>query len=245
MIRLCLNSRSSSIVSLLLLAASLFSPRLAAEVPLRAFTASYDLYQSGMHIAVAQLSLQGSEGLWRWRMTTKARGVYALFIKKRPYSETSFTQDNDDIQLQQIVVTDSANDKKRESANFDWNNGSIAVLRRGKQNQLPLNAEVYDYHSIHLLTAAMHLRQMKNITIDFYLKGKLVKSRVVFSGEGDVDIDGKSIGALIFEQVIVRSNSKIKYYYDANNPLLPLRIEKLESGESPTILSLREVDWNL
>lgn len=245
MTRLCLNSRSNSIASLLLLSVSLFSPGLSAEVPLRAFTASYDLYHSGMHIAVARLSLQGSDGLWRWRMTTKARGIYALFIKKSPYSETSFTQENNDIQLQQIVVTDSADKKKYESASFDWNKRSIAVLRRGRQNQLPLEAEVYDLHSIHLLTAEMHQQQMKNTTVDFYLKGKLVKSRVVYNGEGNVEIDGKSIDALIFEQVIVRSNSKIKYYYDANNPLLPLRIEQLESGESPTILSLRDVEWSL
>jgi hypothetical protein len=198
-----------------------------------------------MHIAVAQLSLQGSDGLWRWRLTTKARGIYALFIDKSPYSETSFTQNNNDIQLQQIVVADSADKKKHESAIFDWNKGNIAVLRRGKQNQLPLNAEVYDYQSIHLLTAEMYLQQLNNKTIDFYLKGRLVKSRVVYSGEGNVDINGKSIAALVFEQVIVRSNSKIKYYYDENNPLLPLRIEKLESGESPTILSLREVTWDL
>ena len=245
MIRLCLNSRSNSIASLLLLTVSLLSPRLAAEVPLRSFNASYDLYYSGMHIAVAQLSLQGSDGLWRWRLTTKARGIYALFIDKSPYSETSFTQNNNDIQLQQIVVADSADKKKHESAIFDWNKGNIAVLRRGKQNQLPLNAEVYDYQSIHLLTAEMYLQQLNNKTIDFYLKGRLVKSRVVYSGEGNVDINGKSIAALVFEQVIVRSNSKIKYYYDENNPLLPLRIEKLESGESPTILSLREVTWDL
>ena len=45
--------------------------------------------------------------------------------------------------------------------------------------------------------------------------------------------------------MIVRSNSKIKYFYDAENPLLPLRIEKLESGESPTVLTLREVEWGL
>lgn len=245
MIRLCLNSRSSSIASLLLLTVSLFPPRLAAEVPLRSFTASYDLYQSGMNIAVAQLSLQGSDGLWRWRMTTKARGIYALFINKSPYSETSFTQNNNDIQLQQIVVTDTEDKKKHELANFDWNNGSIAVLRRGKQKQLPLAAEVYDYQSIHLLTAGMHLQQLKNTTIDFYLKGKLLKSRVVYSGEGSVDINGEAIDAIIYEQVVVGSNSKIKYYYDVNNPLLPLRIEKLESGGSPTILSLREVTWDL
>jgi len=245
MIRLCLNSRFSSITSLLLLAVSLFSPGLAAEVPLRTFTASYDLFQNGRHIAVAQLSLQGSNELWRWRMTTKARGIYALFISKSPYSETAFTQNDNDIQLQQIVIRDSTDKKKHESANFDWDKGSVAVLRRGKQNQLPLTAEVYDYNSIHLLTAAMYLQQLKNTTIDFYRKGKLVKSRVVYSGEENVDINGESINALVYEQLIVRSNSKIRYYYNANNPLLPLRIEKLESGESPTTLSLREVNWDL
>lgn len=245
MTRLCLSSQSSSITSLLLLAVTLFSPRLAAEVPLRAFTASYDLYQSGMHVAVAKLSLQSSDELWHWRMTTKARGIYALFMSKSPYSETSFRQNNNDIQLHQIVVTDGDDKNKHESANFDWNKGSIAVLRRGKQKHLPLNAEVYDYQSIHLLTAGMHLRQLKNRTVDFYRKGKLVKSRVVYSGEGKVDINGEAIEAIIYEQVVVRSNSKIKYYYDANNPLLPLRIERLESGESPTVLSLREVKWDL
>ncbi len=245
MIRLCLNSRFSSITSLLLLAVSLFSPRLAAEVPLRTFIASYDLLQNGRYIAVAQLSLQGSDKLWRWRMTTKARGIFALFISKSPYSETAFTQNDNDIQLQQIVIRDSTDKKKHESANFDWDKGSVAVLRRGKQNQLPLTAEVYDYNSIHLLTAAMYLQQLKNTTIDFYLKGKLVKSRVVYSGEENVDINGESINALVYEQLMVKSNSKIRYYYDANNPLLPLRIEKLESGESPTTLSLREVSWDL
>ncbi len=243
--RLCLINRFFSIPSILLLTLTLIAPGLAAQVPLRAFTASYDLYQSGMHIAITELSLQPSDDLWRWRMKTKARGIYSLFISESHYSETTFTQTGDDIQLQQIVITNSKDKNKQESASFDWNKGSIAVLRRGKQKQLPLDTGVYDYHSIHLLTAAMQLRQQKHTTIDFYLKGKLVKSRIVYSGEGKVDIKGKPIGAIIYEQMIVKSNSKIKYYYDADNPLLPLRIEKLESGESPTVMSLREVDYNL
>ncbi len=245
MTRHCLNSLSASIASLLLLTLSMFSPGSAAEVPLRAFGASYDLYKGGMHIAVAEISLQDIDGLWRWSMTTRARGIYALFISSNPYSETTFTQDNDAIQLQQILVTNMKDKKKNESANFDWNNGTIAVLRRGKQKELPLAASVYDYNSIHLLTAAMQLRQQENATVDFYRKGKLVKSRVVYGGTGNVDINGESVGAVIYEQVMVRSNSKIKYYYDAENPLLPLRIERLESGESPAVLSLRKVDWIL
>jgi len=243
--RHCLNSQSSSIASLLLLTLSLFSPVSGAEVPLRSFSASYDLFQGGMHIATAKLSLQDSGGLWRWRMSTRSRGIYSLFINSSPYSETTFTQADNDIQLQRILVTDAADDNKNESASFDWSKGTIAVLRRGKQKQLPLAANVYDYHSIHLLTAAMQLRQQKSTTVDFYVKGKLVKSRIAYSGTGKVNINGESIDAVIYEQMMVRSNSKIKYYYDAGNPLLPLRIEKLESGESPSILSLQKVDWDL
>ncbi|MDH3860047.1 MAG: DUF3108 domain-containing protein, partial [Gammaproteobacteria bacterium] len=234
-----------SIASLLLLILLLISPGSSAEVPLRSFNASYDLYQGGMHIATAELSLQDSDGLWRWRMSTRSRGIYSLFINSSPYSETTFTQDNNDIQLQRILVTDAADEKKNESANFDWSKGTIAVLRRGKQKQLPLDANVYDYHSVHLLTAAMQLRQQENTTVDFYVKGKLVKSRIVYGGTGKVNINGESIDAVIYKQMIVRSNSRIKYYYDAANPLLPLRIEKLESGESQSVLSLQKVDWDL
>ncbi len=243
--RLCLSNRFFSIPSILLLTLTLIAPGLAAQVPLRAFTASYDLYQSGMHIAISELSLQPSDDLWRWRMKTKARGIYSLFISASHYSETTFTQTGDDIRLQQIVITNSKDKNKQESASFDWNKGSIAVLRRGKRKQLPLDTGVYDYHSIHLLAAAMRMQQLDTATIDFYLKGKLVKSRFIYSGEGKVDINGEVIAATIFEQMIVKSNSKIKYYYDAKNPLLPLRIEKLQSGESPTVLTLRKVDWVL
>ena len=243
--RHCLKSQSSSIASLLLLTLSLVSPVSNAEVPLRSFSASYDLYQAGMHIANAELSLQNSGGLWRWRMSTRSRGIYSLFIKKNPYSETTFTQADNDIQLQRILVTDAADEKKNESANFDWNRGTIVVLRRGKQKQLPLDANVYDYHSIHLLTAAMQLQQQTSASVDFYVKGKLVKSIISYSGTGKVNINGESIDAHIYDQMMDQSNSKIRYYYDAGNPLLPLRIEKLESGESPSILSLQKVDWDL
>jgi hypothetical protein len=230
---------------LLLLALALVSQGLAAEVPLRSFSASYDLYQGGMHIAEAELSLQNSNDLWRWRMSSRSRGIYSLFINSTPYSETTFTQNSSDIRLQQILVTDAANKNKNESANFDWNSGTIAVLRRGKQKQLPLADSVYDYQSIHLLTAGMQLSQKESATVDFYVKGRLVKSRIVYGGEGKVKIGARSLDAIIFEQVMVRSNSKIRYYYDADNPLLPLRIEKLESGESPSVLQLREVEWDL
>ena len=109
--RPCLNSRLLLIpdrqmrASLLLLALSLISPGLAAEVPLRAFTASYDLYKGDMHVAISEISLQRKGQLWRWRTTTEARGIYALLTNSKPYSETTFIQARDKIRIQQILNT--------------------------------------------------------------------------------------------------------------------------------------------
>jgi hypothetical protein len=218
---------------------------LADEIGLRPFKASYDLYQGGLHLAIMELSLERQQDEWRWVSITRARGVYAMFTRKRPYSETRFARIGENFRVTEISLGENGGERPRENARFDWSKGRIDVLRKGKRSEVALADGVYDYQSIHLLAASMEQQRLDKSTIDFYRKGKLVKSRFVFSGRQNVDIDGKSIEANVYEQVVGSSNSKIKYYYDAQNPLLPLRIEKLEAGESPSILALREVEWKL
>jgi hypothetical protein len=176
---------------------------------------------------------------------TKARGIYKWFTSKQPYVETSFSRLENEFRLHEILIADRGSKKNLESARFDWIKGELEVMRKGKQRQLQLGDGVYDYQSIHLLAAAMNQQQLKTATVDFYRKGKLVKSRFVYSGQQPVEVNGKSVQANVYEQVVVRSKSKIKYYYDVDNPLLPLRIERLESGESPAVLTLRQVTWDL
>jgi hypothetical protein len=243
--RPCLNSRLHLIPSLLLLSLSLISTGLAAEVPLRAFTASYDLYKGDLHVAISEISLQREGQLWRWHTTTTARGMYARFISNKITSETTFIQVEDEIRIQQILNKDSNDKKKTESASFDWDKGSIEVLRKGKHKQLPLDAEVYDYHSIHLLAVSMRMRQLDKATVDFYRKGKITRSELVYGGTENIDINGNTVAAYFFEQVIVKSSSQLKYYYSVENPLLPLRLEKQKPGKSPVTLTLREAEWNL
>lgn len=242
--KLCSKNRFSSTLSLLLLCA--FSPPgFALEIPLQPFNASYNLYKGGMNIAITELKLERSGEHWRWSSLTRARGVYAWFTRKQPYTETSFSRLENEFRLREILIADRGSKKNLESARFDWVKGELEVLRKGKRRQLQLGDGVYDYQSIHLLAAAMNQQQLKTATIDFYRKGKLVKSRVVYSGQQPVEVNGKSVQANVYEQIVARSNSKIKYYYDVDNPLLPLRIESLESGESPAVLTLRQVAWDL
>ena len=123
--------------------------------------------------------------------------------------------------------------------------GSVSVLRKGKHKQLALEAEVYDYHSIHLLAASMGMQQLDRATVDFYRKGKITRSELVYGGTENLDIDGKAVTASIYQQVIVKSSSQLKYYYAAENPLLPLRLEKRKPGKSPVTMTLRKVEWDL
>ncbi|MCP4471619.1 MAG: DUF3108 domain-containing protein [Gammaproteobacteria bacterium] len=239
-----LNSRSISIPSLLL-ALCLCLPAFAEEVPLRAYTASYNLHRGSLHIGMAEISLEPVEQLWRWRLTTRARGIYSLFIHKKPYSETTFSRVHDDVRLQKIVIGDEKDKDEYESASFNWEAGRMKVLRKGKRDKVKLAAGVYDYQSIHLLTAAMQRHQLDEETVDFYRKGKLVKSRLVYRGEETIDIGGRQIEAKVFMQTLDGSDNVIRYFYDADKPLLPLLIENRDGDDSPNILRLREVNWHL
>ena len=240
-----LNNLFHLIPSLLLLSLSLVSPGLAAEVPLRSFTANYDLYKGGMHIAVSEISLQRVDQLWRWRTTTAARGLYTWLIDNKPYAETSFIQANDQIKIKQILHADPGDPEKNESASFDWARGSVEVLRKGKHKQLTLDTEVYDYQNIHLLAVSMRMQQLQEATVDFYRKGEVTRSTLVYSGKGNVEVNSKTVVAEIFEQTIGKSKTKMKYYYAVETPLLPLRVEKLKPGKSPVTLTLRKVNWGL
>ena len=241
--RLSLKSHLNLSISFALLL--LVLPATAGADSLRTFSASYSLFSGGMHIANSKLSLEQTGDGWRWRLSTKARGFYAMFTDKQPVSETTFNLHENGVRLQQIKISDSGDEKKNEIARFDWENGQLQIERKGKQKQLPISEDVYDFQSIHLLAAAMRQQQLKSMTVDFYKRGKLVKSRFVYGGKGMVNVDGKKMESNIYEQVITRSNSKLKYYYDAENPILPLRIETLKSGDSPTVMMIQSVDWLL
>lgn len=218
-----------------------------AEVPLRAFTASYDLNKGSMHFAIAELSLAPFDDHWRWSLTTRARGIYAVFYSKEPYSETVFSFDRQSMRLHKILITDEReaeeNADEYESASFDWVNRKMKVLRKGKRKQVELSAGVYDYQSIHLLAATMQRQRLEKATVNFYRKGNLADTRLIYQGEATVEVGDKSVDARVFTQTITGSRTKTTYYYDAQNPMLPLLIETRKDDDSPTILRLREVEW--
>jgi hypothetical protein len=239
------NLRSALTLSLALLLNAACPPLAAAEIGLRPYHATYDMYYGGMHVAITELALLRKDQQWSWHTLTRARGIYSIFTDKEPFAAALFSLNGSTPLLSELRFSDYGDDRHYETARFDWEGGRMKVLRKGKHWEVDLGAGVYDYQSIHLLAAEMQRAHQKTSTVDFYRKGKLVKSRVVYSGRDTVSIDGKQFEAEVFELVVSKSSGKVKYYYDTENPLLPLRVERLEAGESPSIMTLREVHWDL
>ena len=241
MTRPLLKVPSYLIASLLL--ASLLASTAQAEVPLRAFHATYALEKSNLSLATAELSLAPQGDQWRWRLLTRARGIYAMFTRKRPFAETLFRQADGDLLLQSILITEGPDDRKPEIARFDWESRQMQVERKGRQNTRALPGSVHDYQSIHLVSADMQLRDQQQRDLYFYRKGKIIDTRLTYIGDKSIEIGGKTVETRAYQQSFTRTKTVINYYYATDNPLLPLLIERLEEDESPAVLTLTSVKW--
>ena len=227
----------------LLLMMCLTIPGAAMDIPLTLYQASYTLYRGGLNVANSDLSLEQSGRYWRWRQTSTAKGIYALFGNRNLYSETTLLRLDDEYKIHNILLTDEGNDERYENARFDWNKLEVDIQYKNKRYLETLPDEVFDLHSIHLLAAHMLKQKLEESEFYYYRRGKLAKSHLLRVGKSTLDINKKPVEVLIFEQTIEGLGIKMKYYYDPLRPLLPIKIEQTKPNKKTTVMLLQAVEW--
>jgi len=230
--------------SLLLLGLLIFfAPAGLADTPaISAFNATYSLHMGGLKVGEANLSVEQLDANMRWQLSSKATGIFALLTGKKPYSESILNSSGNAYQLASITVSDNRKDQPTESVRFNWPEKKLEVQRKGKSEVLTLTNSVYDYLSIHWLSAQMTLNADSKTEVDFYLKGKLVKSTLKFIGVTDINIRDKSLSVRLYEQTFNNSKTRYEYYYDLKNPLLPIKIEQFKPGKDSTIMLFKHLN---
>ncbi len=218
-------------------------PGVAEEIRLTAYQASYALYRGKLNVANTELSLDQSGRYWRWRQTSKAKGIYALFINKKLYAETTLLGLDNQYRIHNILLIDDEDDDRFENARFDWNKQQIDIQYKNKRYTETMPGEVYNSHNIHLLTAQMLTQNIPESVFYYYRRGKLAKSRLQRTGKSTLEINKKHIEVLVFEQTTEGSKSKYKYFYDPEKPLLPIKIERTRPGKKTMTLLLQSVEW--
>ncbi len=228
---------------IIILLALLATPAFATDIELKPYQASYAVYRGGLNVAISELSLEQSGQYWRWRQTSKARGVYALFSNKTLYSETTLLLYDKQYRIHNILLTEEGADEGYENARFNWNNQKIDIQYKNKRYIETIPTEIYDSHSIHLLSAQMLKQNLQTSEFSLYRKGRLNKSYLNRIGESTLEINQESIEVLVFEQSSDGSSAIMKYYYAADNPLLPIKIERIKPKKKTTTMLLQSVEW--
>lgn len=196
---------------------------------LKPFDVHYRVFRNDQHIAFADFSLQHTNGVWVWSMTTEPKGIYSWLTRKRPYIEThmqSFTQDEPQLTIE--VSGDYPDKRERRACWFDHDNNRAYYSNSKTQHILEFTPPLYNYHSINLLYLRMKKDNVKEIVIQFYRKGDMKFSKVTL--ETDIEIpDGDSTKKVDkLSQDFADSKDTIQYYYQ-NNELAPLKIEQIKS----------------
>jgi hypothetical protein len=215
----------------------------AIDFPLTPYQASYALFRGSLNVANSELSLEQSGPYWRWRQSSKPKGFYALFSNIEIYAETTMLQLNDQFKIHNILLTDEGDDNRYENARFNWDNHQIDIQYKNKRYIENMPDEVYDAHSIHLLAAHMLKQDLQESVFDFYRRGKLSKSHLKRTGKTMIEVDQKTINVMIFEQNTEGSKSKLRFFYDPERLLLPIKIERTKPGKKTTVMLLKSVEW--
>ena len=209
-------------------------PAVSAEVPLTAFEANYKLYYGKMKAANARLTMAQTGDDWRWFLLTRPKGLLSLLTSKEPYSETLFTRIDGNHRIQQLTIAeDGENDKQLETAKFDWNARQVEMLREGVTSTAPLGDDVYDHLSIHLFSAKMLDENLQQASVDFYYKGRVVKSELNQLEKTSITINDNEIDVMVIGQSVEGSSTTYKYYYDPDTPFIPMKIISGKPDKNP------------
>lgn len=231
------------VIGLFLLVTNI-TPGIANGVKLQAFEADYSLHIEGLHVGNSKITLAQSDNLWQWQTISKPRGVYKILSDKNPYSETRFALVDGRHLIQRLLLSDEGNKNFHETAHFDWQTRKAQVLRDKVTSVLTVDEDIYDYNSINWLAANMMNTGKTEQTVDFYIKGQIVKSIVKRLDNQDLKAAGQTISAWVYEQTTEINESRFKYYFDPAKPLLPIKIEKLKPDRKTSILLLKSATWH-
>ncbi len=207
----------------------------AHALKLTPFDASYKVYRGNTYVANSQFALKKQNSEWVWQMKTEPRGIYSWLTRKKPYTETRMQKIGQDIQLLLISSGDYPKKPVKQSTWFDHQHKKIYRKKGKKISQLKLTDPIYNYQSIHLLHPQMLEQNESAIDINFYKKGKLLKSTLTLQKQ--VELPSKK-GKIIVDkitQTFKKSKNKMIYYYQGET-LAPLKIEQIKPGKDKSVM---------
>jgi hypothetical protein len=219
--------------SLLFIAVFFSLTALAQDI--KPFKAEYKVFRGNSYIADSKLTLKKQQGEWIWRIDTKARGIYKWLTRKKPYIETRMQEIDHKLKLLLESSGDYPDKLPKWSSWFDHLGKFIYSMKGNKIKKQKLPEDVYNFHSIHLLYPQMMQHNEQQKTVNFFKKGKLLKSTLIL--EKNVELSNKKQHTVV-DKLTQKFDGSKKYfiYYYKGKTLAPLKIEQINPGKDSSVM---------
>ncbi|MEX1081802.1 MAG: DUF3108 domain-containing protein [Halofilum sp. (in: g-proteobacteria)] len=126
---------SAAALACWLMATAAFGSPATLPGPLTPFEARYEVSNGTLRVGTASFKLTHSAGLWRYRSTLEARGLFALFAEN-PMRETTWLQPHEG-ELRPMIYRHQEGEEVRRVV-FDWSAGQAQVQEDGERRRIPL-----------------------------------------------------------------------------------------------------------
>lgn len=202
---------------------------------LEPFDVHYQVFRNGTHMADASYKLSNRHGLWTWRMEMQPRGLYQLFTRKKPFTETQALITENGLKLISETAGDYQNRPARKASWIDHDQLRIYYASDKGQNKLAFSGDLYNHDTIHLLTSGFKQAQNDAVQTSLYHQGKIQEAGIDY--QLDISETFKNI-SISGNQITVRldnSGKSMKYLYDETS-LAPLKIEQQNKDDEKIVM---------
>ncbi len=219
----------------LLLTALLLTGFNVQAIELSPFDARYFVYRGNTHVAISKFTLKKHRSEWVWRMNTGPRGIYSWLTPKKPFAETRMQETGKDTQLLLEITGDYPKKPAKRNTWFDHTNKKIYSMKGQEIKQLKLPEDTYNYHSVHLLHPRMLADNNLKMDINFFKRGKLLKSTLILEKQIELPVKKGKMVVDKITQTFKDSGKKLIYYYHGDT-LAPLKIEHIKPGKDKSVM---------
>lgn len=200
------------------------------------FTASYQLKKASLQVGTLNVTLEASsEEQWVYQSSTHATGVALVFIGRKPIIDRSKLALIEKLILPTSFDHIQKKGKKDRSQHvlFDWQHKTAQAQYKEKNNNIPLQQNMFDNFSVQLLLMANIHQLPDEFTLPVISKAKRKLFKFYKIGKEKLATDFGDIETILIERrKDNEKNSTYKIWAAADYYGLPLQIEKLENGKS-------------
>lgn len=209
------------------------------------------VYEIGNHLinaGTARLSLTNEGELWTYSLVTKPRGIIKLAGKGR-INEVSTIElketEEGKLQIQPQTYQYRQDDERRREvdATFDWSNGSVVHVYRGKVTTETFETPLIDRLSSTLLMMNALRNGFETVDIQVFDTGR-IKS-VTFTNDGNETLDtplGKIETIRVSNKNSTGGSRETTTWFAPSLDYVPVKIEHRKRGELVARLNLLKLN---